>query len=513
MSWKLRIWPSKAILSKAHSRLPLVILLLGLVMTALIVSQFYLAATARLRAIQTERANRELLQKTEALRKSEEALRNQTDELIRTREIAIEASRHKSDFLANMSHEIRTPMNAVLGMSELLSGTKLTREQKDYAWTIQYSASALLDIVNDILDFSKIEAGKLELEKIDFNLRELVKGAEGVFSPIARQKGIRFSTFLDPQAPTLLRGDPGRIRQILNNLLSNALKFTEKGKVELRITRESLDGANVGLLFEVTDTGVGIPAAARSRLFSAFSQADSSTTRKYGGTGLGLSISRRLVEMMGGGIDFESEEGKGSHFWFRVPFELGVAAPSEKHLRKRSTSSHSKRRILVVEDNRINQKVVLKLLNHLGYAADIAQNGRQALAAHSAEPYDLIVMDCQMPEMDGYETTAAIRILEGSGRRTPIIALTAHALAADRKKCLQAGMDDYLPKPIQLADLGVMVEKWLWAGTKKMPRNVSKKMRARRASVSLFLIPPCWKVSVSGPRKIRISFRGCSACF
>ena len=274
---------------------------------------------------------------------------------------------------------------------------------------------------------------------------------------------------------------------------------------------------NVPLLFEVTDTGVGIPwpcvpgSSAPSRRRTAPPRGST------GERGLGLSISKRLVEMMGGRIDFESEEGKGSRFWFRVPFELGVAAPSEKPLRKRSTRSQSKRRILVVEDNRINQKVVLKLLDHLGYAADIAQNGKQALAAHAAAPYDLIVMDCQMPEMDGYETTAAIRVLEGSGRRTPIIALTAHALAADRKKCLEAGMDDYLPKPIQLADLGSDGGDMAPGGDEESNRGpwralTDQEERAQSERRPVF-DSAVLEVLASGVRKIRILFRACSGCF
>lgn len=566
--------------------------------------------------LQSEIAER--IEAEEELEATNERLKDMSLDLERSRDQAIQASRFKSEFLANMSHEIRTPLNAVVGMSDLLLRTRLTDEQREFSTVINHSADVLLGIVNDILDYSKIESGRLDLEIIDFDLVEMVEGAAELVSERARSKQLSLATYIDPSLPRLVRGDSGRIRQVIINFLANSIKFTDRGEIIIRAVRKSEEAGEVGIRFTVSDTGIGLSESAREKLFQPFTQADASFTRKYGGTGLGLAISKRLVELMGGEIEFNSVYGEGSEFGFVIdlgissdrsppslvppddvrdarillvdgpagaqqvlnsyiaswgmrcsaatdvdkaclmlrreaaandPFDLvmvafdpGNAEPLAllREISNRSQLSNTKcivigasvdkhfgrqalkdgfsaylpmpvrqsklfdciinllqaksanqpntqaeisseqlsavagsercNLILVVEDNAINQKVTLLQLRELGLAAHAVANGREALEAVARTQYALILMDCQMPEMDGFQATKEIRKLESrTGKHSPIIALTAHAMTSDRLECLAAGMDDYISKPVSQKKLAEVVKRW-------MPRDAGKSM-------------------------------------
>jgi two-component system sensor histidine kinase/response regulator len=442
------------------------------------------------------------------LKDDAQELEQKNEELEKALSAAREATRLKSRFLANMSHEIRTPMNGVLGMTDFLLGTGLNEEQQEYAQSIKRSADSLLALINDILDLSRIEAGKLRLHHAEFSLASTITETTSMFALQARAKGLELVSTIAPSLPESVVGDPGRLRQVLTNLLANAVKFTERGQVGLKADIVSQTREEIQLKFTVHDSGIGIPPAEQGRLFDTFTQVDESNTRKYGGTGLGLAISKQLVEMLGGEIGLESEPGKGSTFWFTATFgkpaqpntpdsgepkkvntrsrqtltprapaaksqtgtarrmegptvEISASAPAPASPRDASVRNDASMRILLAEDNEINQRITLRLLQKLGLAADAVVNGREAVEALEKRNYDLVLMDCQMPDMDGFEATAVIRSREGSSRHQTICALTANAMDGDRERCLAAGMDDYISKPVGLEKLRAALDRWI----------------------------------------------------
>jgi len=414
--------------------------------------------------------DRRLLDEQLALERTVEArtaeLRTVNVEMAIARDKAMDASRAKGEFLANMSHEIRTPMNGIIGMTELALAAPPGPEQRSCLDTVKSSAESLLGILNDILDFSKIESRRLELEAIPFEVHPWLRDALTPFTVIAGKKGLRVLADIDPAVPPAIVGDPVRLRQVLANLVGNAVKFTERGHVLVMLREEERAGGVTHLRFTVSDTGIGVPADKHATIFEAFSQADGSTTRRFGGTGLGLTISATLVQMMGGRIWLESEPGAGTQFHFTARFDV-AAAPAARAtvaMPARPAVTGAEQcatpvRILLAEDNVVNQRVAMGLLARRGHTVVLATNGLEALERLEHERFDIVLMDVQMPEMGGLEATAVIRERErASGGHVRIIAMTAHAMAGDRERCIEGGMDGYLSKPINKARLFEIVE-------------------------------------------------------
>jgi len=441
--WSFVFVPTAEDAATAHTWRPWILLAIGLSLTAAIV--FYLlihAAHAR---------------RTLGLLATLESLNQQ---FLAARDSALDASRSKSQFLANMSHEIRTPMNGILATTELVLHTPLNAEQRELLNACHVSGQQLLALLNDILDLSRCESGKLKLESLPFDLRSEVTGAMQLYTVVAQQKGVDLRLDWSDSAPRWVRGDSVRLRQVLTNLLSNAVKFTDRGSVRVSVASEDLEESRVRLRFTIEDTGIGIPADILPNLFAPFVQADGSTTRRYGGTGLGLAICKQLVTLMGGSIEAESDPGKGTKFTLMVDLERSIPMTPATAGDEGKIWPVRPIRVLLAEDNTVNQLVAKRLLECQGCTVDVVSSGLEAVQRFGSTSYDLVLMDCQMPDMDGFEAARRIRATQQKSR-VPIVAVTAQAFQSDRERCLAAGMDDYISKPISISQLAAALHRWI----------------------------------------------------